>query len=299
MPLTPEQIAEARKALVAATEHAGPSRGLKGATAGGIVRNSVLEIPDLRVKDHGYSTLRDFIAREIPELIEIGLSGADPIYGLVSWPPLPTLSERPINPDLPDPWRVWVSPSSQRLLGVNRDTGAVRALPSSERPREGEVLLRPLAPAAHRKIAADYLENVDVDPSLKLALTRALENPSADWWREWNSALHGTLELSRWFRQRADALEEALKHALGEAGLTNEVSRTAFKLIAEKRSHAGTTMSRDGQKRPAESSSVSSPQSREELLGLLLAIVPQMSEEELRSLRLPVGLVIDTLRRRT
>ncbi len=165
---------------------------------------------------------------------------------------------------------------------------------SGQKPETQEVEIKAASMDVHRKIAQDFLStSATAVESVAPALSAALAESREPWWRRWIEILRGYPELSqKWQFHRRQGLESALRAALVAAGLDAPVAEYALREIVRSRTTPAP--------RAPVAKSVSVSQGRAAgpvLASLVQAVVARMGAEELRSLSLPLGLVLDVLER--
>ncbi len=292
------------RALVEKTKERGAGRGLLGSAAGNVARNVD---PTFHPQQYGVRTLREFVEKFVPDLKIVGLSGPDPIYGLVDW----QAGLESATPEDFDAWRVWVSPSSPFCLAVSKANGAVRPLDRSQEPPDGSVRIMPAGIHVHRTIAEDFLKELggEAPPQLQAVL----HSPQPDWWRAWESVLRqmrGSDAFRRWLKHRHDGLLAALRGELEAASVSpiaiNQALESVVATHRSKRAAAAQSPVGTGSVQPAVTKALPRASltsnvvnSDVRLSRLVQAIVARMTDEDLRRLNLPLGLVLDALRDRS
>lgn len=300
----PSKIADA---LVAAVGQAGPQVGLLGSRAGTIARSVDSKF---NPRAYGAASMRDFIARHVKQLRVIGLSGSDPIYGLESWQATTAVTpETRSETRGSELWRIWVSPMNPFALAIRKDTGAVRALPKEAALASDEVKVEPLSIEKHKRVARNFLEEKDIQQKLRDTLNAALESSSV-WWQQWTRLLRAESdELAKmWFDYRREGLLNDFEATLEESGVSGQALVNAKVAIATaqvvKRPtrlvplvQAITTHDATSHVSPASRAPAMEPSpAPTSILSVVQQVVSRMGEHELRSLSLPVGLVLDVLR---
>lgn len=267
-------------------ERAGPRKGLIGAQAGICIR----EVDrDFNPRDYGVRNVSEFLKQHASDIRVISMSGPDLVYGLSEW----TESQlEELDDQNFDPWRAWVSPASHLSIGITTDGRIVR--PIREGTRKGkDVVVAPAPEQVHRQLAREFLTGLD-NPSAELATTleQALDGSSPRWWRGWIEALRTRGEkslYSRWLEHRRRGLEKALEMRLAEKGLDADAVTRAMTTVRAQRKKPPAAK---GPKQQSEHSQSATPAN---LRDLVLRIVPDLSEGQLRELRLPLGAVLDAL----
>lgn len=271
---TPETIANE---LLAHIRQAGPTLGAK---LGVLIRTLH---PGFQPARYQARNLREFLERYAPQLRVVAKSGPDPIYGLGGDQVAVTRAQA--EPSGPDLWRVWVSPAASYSLVIDKDTGRVRAGVGGQQASEAQVVLEPAPLDIHRALARSFLETI-TDTALRLELAGYLES-EPQWWRRWLQVLHRNLQaLAGWYEHRQRGLQEAFRDALRQAGLGEPQATAALGAIVSSR------QMRPGTRRPPSVGGAAGPL---RLLEIVHRVTSRMSEQELRCLNLPLGLVLDAV----
>jgi hypothetical protein len=298
VPKDPSKISDA---FVKQATAAGPSRGLRGSEAGTIAR---LIDPDFTPFAYGVGTVKSFIAQFAEQLKIIRYSGLDPIFGLAEWPTVPAagpVAAPRIGPTTPAAWRVWASPRTHLSLGIRRDTGQVRVLPTAVETVAGEVKIRAATLEQHQNLARDFLRKQDLDAGLKTTLAGIVGGADPTWWRRWNQVVKtNSAELHRlWLEHRHLGLESALRTTLRSEGIEGAaLDRALYEITARAKSVT------EAEQAQGPGTSAASPEAppvmprssdASSLRTLVLHVLARMNDEELRSLLLPLGPVVDAV----
>jgi hypothetical protein len=241
----------------------------------------------------GVSSLRQFIADNVPNVATAGRSGMDVIYtpadAPAPAPPTPSAS----NEDI---WRIWVSPHSHLALAIDKAGGKVDAVARDASPLEGKVVVPAPDVGAHREIARSFLTKVP--EQLQERLARALEASDENWWRAWRGHLWGTEAWNEWSVYRREQFEKLLTDRLRGDGVDEGTIAVVASALRENRAKAAGQVKRAvretngpvARERPHDA--LPAPQ---DLRRLVTSVVQQLTDAELRELRLPLGVVLDAL----
>lgn len=242
-------------------------------------------IPEWTPSDYEVGSLKEFVAKFVPNVVVAGRSGMDLLYGIrdSTSNPAPPLSETV------DYWRIWVSPRSPLSIAVVRDDLRLRSVARSLSTRPGEALLVSPGMEAHRKIAETFLSAVPERD--RPALETRLRSDSEQWWQAWNREVSGAGLTEAWSKFRHEKLGNLLEESLLSAGFDGEAVTRISTTIRHLRS-IGAHRLVDGR-----SASEGSPE-RELLLQVITKALNRLTTDELRALRIPVGVVIETLMQR-
>ncbi|MFN0180237.1 MAG: hypothetical protein ACKVZ0_15665 [Gemmatimonadales bacterium] len=278
-------------ALVQEIQARGQRTGLLGAQAGLVARRAD---PEFDPRSYGVEKLSEFIERHVPAIRPIAASGQDVVYGLAKWPDISGYS-RPASV-APDPWRIWTSPQSRMTLGVNRETLQVRpSLPGATGADEIEIF--PVSPEFHMELAESFISQTKAEsPALASELEEALKEHPSSWWRVWSGlfAAQDRGSQSRWLAFRHRRLQDEFATRLVEGGLSGEEAALVVHGMRRRLTEAAARSAKRSNRSPSPGSTPGALE-RGDLISVVRSVVGQMSDEELRRLLLPVGLVLDAL----
>jgi hypothetical protein len=238
--------------------------------------------------------LRQFIRVNVPEVFEAGRAGLDVRYGIgqpsatpattasavTAAPPLPPVGFVPLPVD-PPVWKAFSNPGYPFALAINGDTGELETLPIDAPPSSPWVVIPKASTDTHFAIATEFTSSL---PSqLQSVFRRTLADPR---WYVHFSALakqHGV--GSQWAAFRRTKLIEVFQSSVRALGVS----------IAP-RALRGPNHPVD---RPVCSvGRTTSPAIDEAAFrGLVLRVIAELPIDELRLLRLPVGVVFDAFRK--
>lgn len=236
----------------------------------------------------GVRNLREFISRYVPAVAIVGRSGMDVLYGLQG-----------TAPTLPSPrssssaWRVWASPKSKSTLLLSRTTGTVAVVPRDSQDDPSLLRLDPPSSDVHEAMAREFLTQLR-DP-LRQELADAL--PRASWWVEWARLLRSTPDEDSWLKLRRERLLAEFRERLGEAEFPEAAAAAAVAALSQPHVPRQISKQFDPTKLMPKELALSRPNDKglENLRRLVREVVSRMTEEDLRALKLPVGLVSDLL----
>jgi hypothetical protein len=270
----------------------------KDKTALGVRLGAALKIafPDFVPAAYQCKNLRQFVRKHVPGIVETGYSGVDILYTLAAKPesvPVPGELAAPLTPpeekspafiSLPaDPitWKAYSNPSYRLTLIANPSTGEVKSVGEYEVPQPPWVSIPKLAPEKHHEIASLFVE------SLPPASKAALQSILAD--HQWYVSFFGTtkrLGISKqWGLFKREHLIRYFTAALHEKGVVAAPSAPKHDLPARSFQTRRTEI-----RRPA--LSLDETQIRE----LISRLAYTLSIDELRTIKLPLGSVLDALR---
>jgi hypothetical protein len=259
---------------------------------GAVLGNRLRSRTGRTVKDLGFLHLRDFVQRHLPDEVKVTQAEFDVAFALASLTPGDVaaagatlgsqVSEELTNIDLR---RVWKNPRGYLTIVVRRTDGAVRAMPRGVSAGEDEVALASPSADDHKLIARGFLEaHVPEDKRTPFAAT--LET-AEKWWEEWDPLFQdpGPNLRKEWLRFREKGLFDRLDKALRDAGLTEDAVANARGAFDRARALSPVRTR----------SSLPPPRGAGTLRQGLLEAIAHMSEEELRRVWVPAGLLYDAL----
>jgi hypothetical protein len=270
----------------------------KDKTVLGVRLGAALKIafPDFVPAAYQCKNLRQFVRKHVPGVVETGYSGVDILYTKPE-KASPTATDESVAPSTPadgrspafislpaDPitWKAYSNPSYRLSLIANPSTGEVKAVGEQETPQAPWVAIPKLAPEKHHEIASKFVE------SLPPASRGPLQNILAD--HQWYVSFFGTtkrLGISKqWGLFKREHLIRYFTAALHEKGVVAAPSAPKHDLPS-----ARTFQTRRPDTR--HQSPLSDETQIRELISRLAYTLPI---EELRTIRLPLGSVLDALR---
>lgn len=255
----------------------------------------------VQARAHGFGNLRAMLERYVPELRVVGRSGADLVYRWVdetgSDPPRPGLADTELGaPQSPTLWTTWATPGSGYNVVLRDDRP--QSISATDEPEPQGLLLHSTTPAEHRVIAGKFLTaHSEVNPVIRAELGRALELDDEHWWSEWVRALRNERELhSAWVQYRLRELGLLLRQRIADLGLTEARQQTVMAAMMPPRR---TRNHDNGRSEAGSRASAGSPPPEvhrlpsNDLRSLVLEAVRRMEIEDLRALRIPVGILAD------
>ncbi|MCH7227342.1 hypothetical protein [Haloferula sp. A504] len=287
MTTVPQSNPSVNEALKCAVRDSGAQQALAGAKLGSVARQAS---PGFSPKTLGFRSLKDYIQECVPELAIVGYSGVDPVYGLkgqseeVPQPPKPA----PATAEKTSFWRVWASPECGRLLVVDRNTGEVGVSTERSSIPDGSVSITPASAGFHVETAQQFLR---MRPGIPASLRSELEALVADakdgWWRSWATLLkdQGGSIYRDWSLHRVEMLAAKFEETLRDQGLAGDAAVRASSQIQP--------FPIKSRRKPSSFESKRSNFPR--LRDIVVSIIPTLSEDEIRELRLPLGKVFDAI----
>lgn len=236
-------------------------------------------LPDFNPRNFQVASLRQFIAQHVSSVAVVGRAGLDPIY---RWNQLP--APQPAVGTRGNLWQTWVSPNAPFVLAIERERGEVTTCARGTTSAAGVVHLPAPSVAFHRQMALDFLDQQSHTGDIEALRVLARDEQQATWWQPWFAAVRKMGLGKDWNTYRITHLRNALEEQLTKAGLPHHAVEKALSVI-----------------RPPAQHSVSEPvcvataehEGASELQRVAIATVLRMSDDELRELKLPLGLVLD------
>lgn len=241
--------------------------------------------------------LRQFVQTYVPAVSEKGRSGADVIYTIADGP-VGNTAYIPQRTSPPDPteqeqeyvglpmssynWKAYSNPGHPFVVAANRETGALQALPQGSNPPPPWIILPKPTAEFHAEIANEFASSL-AEPS-RTSLRALLRDPK--WFLRFTGIATKEGLGTKWAAFRRRKLIERLNSSLRESAIPSipRVSRT-FE-----------TPSQVPAKRVA-GTGVATGSEEVAFRDLVCKVVSELPLSELRSLKLPVGVVFDALKR--
>lgn len=267
------ELSEAVSAVSALVSGAGDITGAQ------LSRALKARLPDFNPRHYRTASLRLFIAEHVPSVVVVGRAGLDPIY---RWGPLP--ASRPAPGTRANLWQTWVSPNAPFVLAIDRDQGEVTACARGTSPAAGVVHLAPPSVGFHRKMALDFLDQQPHTDDIDALRDLAKDEQRATWWQPWFAALRKMGLGKDWNAYRVVRLRNELECQLTQAALSHHAVEKALSVIQPPTQHSTPE--------PVVVATVDH-RGASALQRVAIAAVLRMSDDELRELKLPLGLVLD------
>jgi hypothetical protein len=244
--------------------------------------------PDLNLLASGFRNLRDFIAKNVPEVIEVGRAGTDIVYGLreeqqslfpesreaggEQAPGQVSLVQQLL--DNPKVWRTFASPESPYRLYLV-PPGRLRVLRPADTPEPTWFRVQPISGETLLQIGKDFVSELS-EPQ-RAPLAKCLTETK--WWMPFFDAVRDLGLKTRWIIYRRRRIVAEFQRALMDAPpvvIHQEAPHLVEKLHAAEQPPA-----------PSQTGMLARR--------VALAAVGRMTEAELRALSLPLGYVMDAL----
>ncbi len=228
--------------------------------------------------EFGAKSMRSFIEENVDGIGAVSTRGLDPVYGVVSASTPPTFEH--------ELWRVWASPGSRYTLAISIGNGELHALASNAKPVPGSIKLASPTTEDHHQIARDFLDHQFQGTSSDL---EQLIGSGPHWWQQWMKEVKKRGLSASWGQFRFHRLLSLFTEELKQQNVAEGFRDSA---VIQLRASMKPEVSKS---RPVE---LAGPgQSLSALRQLAMDAVGSMSEEDLRALKLPLGAVMDAIKR--
>lgn len=274
-----------------------PEATITGGKLNGLIREAAPGL-DMRAAvgmPKGPGALSAFVLGHLSEdLDKVSYSGMDVVYRIKGR----TVTDIPDNISA-QVWRTFVSPSSSKRLVLERSAPLLVARDAPPSPDDAEIEIAKVRSDEHDSIRRAFSEALD--PPAADALKRGAGNTDADF-DTWIAALRRVLpgSVRAWGQFRRRKLAELFQSRIDGLGLepTSRSSVLEQVAAAEHAYYVKDTSKADAGESPP--SHVRTAPTTNDALGrarqLAHAAIDQMTLEELRATRLPLGVVLDAER---
>ncbi len=236
--------------------------------------------------------LREFIRVHVPAVAEKGRSGQDVIYTIVSAEKAENAAKPPSSPTTPTSdrlptqggydWKAYSNPGYPFVIGANRHSGVLRTFPQGSVPPEPWVIIPKPTSEIHIEIAREFVSTLS-EPC-RANLEAVLRDPK--WYVRFSATALRNGCSREWQAFRRDKLIERFESSLRELS----ISTTAGVLR-----HSPVPMKRLSVHAMAEPAPPIGEEAR--FRDLVRKVILELPLDDLRSLKLPVGVVFDVLKR--
>lgn len=262
--------------------------GISGAKLGAL---ATAHFPGLNFRIQ-FNGLKSFVKRFCPPEIEIilGGRGQDDSYRLTTAPSADQQGATvlPVSEATESPWSAFASSDSLGTLRLHRETGQMEVVSTSAEPAAVPWIEIPkVTTDEYRQVASAFLSQIgDTDRSHFAAL---LDLP--EFWDRWfaeTRAFAGGKYLRAWLSFRFHKLCEIFVTRLKEANIGTDLALNYLERLKQSKKS----------KKDARRDQATEPHHQESnLRRVAAAAVAAMTDEDLRRVWLPLGVVSDALRR--
>ena len=225
----------------------------------------------------------------MPKIVEKTYTGVDVIYKLASAPtseegasqatPIPDTAPFVSLPSDPVTWKAYSNPAYPFMVVANQETGELKAVGEHENPREPWVSIPKLSPTIHHQIANDFVSSLS-DGGPKTALTNMLAEPQ--WYVDFLATTRRLALNQQWGKFKREQLIRHFTAALTE----RDVAAAPRHDLPPGRAQTTTKRTIDIKRHPDDA----------QLRELVSRLAFTLPIDELRSIRMPIGLILDAVR---
>lgn len=248
-------------------------------------------LPGLR-NDPQFPGLKRFIQAYCADrIVRIGDHGGDDEYQFV--PEGETAPTIPLRAPL-DPWTVFQYPTADGELYVNITNSNLEVRENSDASSEGFALIPKVTREEHRAIAQAFIERIDESKRWEFQQALVPEH----YWPPWSKLVNKLPYKSDWNTFRFDRLCELFRVRLRGHGLNETlVSAGLNHLLREKKSSSERAPMTEGSSHLLRTDFHNAEGSPNSLRAVIHAAIDGMGDNELRRVWLPLGDVLDALKR--
>jgi hypothetical protein len=267
---------------------AAPNQTMLGVHLGSALRGT---FRDFQPFHYRCRNLREFIRMHVPALAEKGRSGQDVIYTITA-----EKAENAVQPQSAAvtpttdglltqsgyDWKAYSNPGYPFLIGANRHSGMMRTFPQGTVPPEPWVIIPKPTSETHTEIAREFVSTLS-EPC-RTSLEAVLRDPK--WYVRFSAAALRSGCSRQWQAFRRDKLIGLFNSSLRDLSIPTFPGAVRHTAMPVRKGIAHATVA------PAP------PLSEEaRLRDLVRQVISELPLHDLRSLRLPVGVVFDVLKR--
>lgn len=260
--------------------------------AGSIIADKIRgTFPSFKATDYGASNLREFLRQFAPRVKQSGLSGMDNVYQLITdgelgdpTPPVPPPHLEPIVL-----WRSFTSPNSPYKIYANATVSDIQLIPTSD-PRSLDPpwhLIPSCDLEVHSQIAKEFIAEIP-DEKVRaeldvLVASNAGTGPNSKYFE----TIHAKALDQKWLAFRRNALAKRFHDQFANIGFPLSklpvIPPTTPALKSSPQIPAKATPSRPNNR------------SNDQLRRTALAVIENMSLDDIRKLRVPFGVMWDVI----
>ena len=258
------------------------------------------------IKNH-FGGLKQFIAEECKdEVVLIRKSGSDNVYAHISNVDAPMGIVGNSHSNKTSPWRAFSNPNLAVDIIVSPETGEIQVWDFESQPPDSFLRVGKLTREDYREMARDFLPRIS-QPEVRVQLSDVLK--ADEFWSQWSLILNSHKNdgvYTSWIRWRNGEIVTRFRAALVSASLPHNIVEMAVRSLEE--SHVKVPPRESSKfmypRKPVlpeasrdTSSSIQRNNNRQEdIWALMHSAIDRMSEDELRQIRLPVGVILDVIK---
>jgi hypothetical protein len=251
-------------------------------------------LPSLRT-DPQFPGLKRFIQANCAErIVRVGDHGGDDEYQFVpegGTPPSVIPSQQSL-----DPWTVFQHPTANGELYLNTTSGELDVRQGSDVSPEGLALVPKVTREEHRAIAQAFIEKVEESKRWEFQQALTPEH----YWPHWAKLVNKSPYKSAWNTFRFEGLCELFRVRLRGHGLSEPLVSAGLSHLLRQKKASSERPTIGGSPPYAPRSDlrhIEESASSNSLRAVIHAAIESMGENELRRLWLPLGDVLDALKR--
>jgi hypothetical protein len=262
---------------------------LSGADLGPLVKERYPAV-DLKTEYGGLNRfIRTYCGQEIKFL---GKRGVDNLYTHKD----SQNTNAPLYTKEAEAWKAFSNPKVELVTIIDRHSGKIDVAPSSQTEfKDGWISLGKISPEEYRSMAEDFLTRLPPS-SGKEQLQNTLK--ISDFWPRWSLTLNGLRAegiFKDWLSFRIQHIADMFEQRLSQLDLSTEVLERARHSFKESRQPV-VRQKADWVREPAKREYVD-PRQPPGFRTVILQSLNSLSDEELRRIWLPVGVLLDVLKR--
>lgn len=287
-----------------------PNATITGAALGMLVRDAAPTL-NLRAAVNlpvGTGALARFVDGFLPQLLsKVGQTaqdgtGGDNVYQLIRpTARLPSSDEADEGEQSQDFWNAFVRPSDPRRLYASKHDGTYQLACNVIGDTEGAIHVGKVTPEEFKQLSEDFIAILDATPETAEIASQLRNSQSYSQFVE-ILKVAGSAFFVRWSEHRRERVRRLFLERLAVGGLPLDEQQRLLTILDQSQESArhelkATSLARATATQPRSFAEPTSnddeltPQSRD----LLLAVINRMSTQEIRSLSLPFGHVMDAL----
>lgn len=248
--------------------------------------------PELNYKDE-YQGLTSFVSRYCQDYVLFkGKRGFDNLFIHKN-----RLKEESVKPRQMRPWIIFSDPRIDSKLFVHIETGEMKGVsPEDTNPGDGYVQVERLSEADYRLIAREFVAEEVPHENRELLYPASKVIDAPGFWLVFANNIKAKLGEEMWSRLlewRFKKINEILIDRLVEIGINKQIAESTVRQISRKPTNSPLTSSRNIDDKHVKSIEYSTSYT----YALIHEAINLMSQDELRTIKLPVGVIIDAMKK--